>query len=102
MAAYVFVDIEVVDSEAQAEYRQRVGPMVEAYGGRVLGRGDVVEVVGGEMPSGRHRMILLEFPTVEQARGWHTLPERSPEYAELRELRNRVGNTVLTIVDGNL
>lgn len=102
MAAYAFVHIEVVDSEAHAEYRRRVGPMLEAYGGRIIARGDVVEVIGGEMPSGRHRMLVLEFPTVEQARGWHTLPESSPEYADLRAVRNRSGNAVLTIVDGNL
>ena len=102
MPAYISVNVEVVNSEALAEYRQRLGPMLEAYGGRIMGRGEVVEVIGGEMPSGRHRMILMEFPTIELARGWHTSPESSAEYAELRELRDRVGNAVLTIVDGDI
>ena len=101
MAAFVVAHLEVVDSEAYAEYRQRLPGMVEAFGGKLLGRGDIVEVIGGETPSGRHRMIVMEFPDVEQARGWHSAPQSSPEYSELRELRNRATNAVLTIVSGD-
>ena len=98
MAAYVIAHLEVTDSEAYAEYRKRVPGMIEAFGGKLLGRGDIAEVIGAETPAGRHRIILMEFPTVEQARGWHTAPESSPEYAELRAMRNRSANAILTIV----
>ena len=101
MAAFVVVQMEIIDSEAYAEYRQRLPGMLEAFGGKLLGRGDVVEVIGGETPSGRHRMILIEFATVDDARGWHTAPQNSPDYAELRALRNRATNAVLTIVTGD-
>ena len=101
MAAYVIAHLEVTDSEAYAEYRQRVMGMIEAFGGKMLGRGDITEVIGGETPSGHHRIILMEFPTIEEARGWHTAPENSPEYAELRAMRNRAAKAVLTIVSGD-
>ena len=93
--------LEVVDSELYAEYRQRLPGMLEAFGGKMLGGGDIVEVIGGETPSGHHRIIAMEFPNVEQARGWHTAPQDSPEYAELQEMRNRSANAVLTIVSGD-
>lgn len=101
MAAYVIAHLEVVDSEAYAEYRSRLPGMLEAFGGKLLCRGDIVDVIGGEAPSGHHRIIVMEFSGVEQAQGWHSAPQNSPEYAELRELRNRATNTVLTIVNGD-
>ena len=67
----------------------------------MLGRGDIAEVIGGETPSGHYRIIAMESPTVEQARGWHTAQQDSPEYAELREMRNRSANAVVTIVSGD-
>lgn len=101
MAAYVVSNIEIVDAETYAEFRRRFPGMVEAFGGKLLGRGDVVDVIGREAQAGHHRVIIMEFPTVEQARAWDTAPQNSPEYAELRELRNKAGNVVLTIVSGD-
>ena len=57
----------------------------------MLGRGDAVEVIGGETPSGHHRIIVMEFPDVEQARGWHTTPQNYPGNSELREMRVKGG-----------
>ena len=91
----------MTDSEAYAEFRPRVQGMVEAAGGKMLVGGDIVEVIGGETPSGRHQIIVLEFPTVEQARGWDTLPQTSPPHAELRAMRDRAANVVLTVVSGD-
>ena len=101
MAAYVIAHSEVLDSGAYAEYRQRLPGMLEAFGGMLLGQRDIAEVIGGETPSGHHRTILMEFPTVEEARGWHTAPQNSPDYSEPRELRNRAPIAVLTIMSGN-
>ena len=67
----------VTDSEAYAEYRQRLQGMKEAFGGKTLGQGDIVEVIGGETPSGHHRIIVTEFPTVEEAQEWRTALQNS-------------------------
>ncbi len=100
MAAYVFVDVEITDNAVQAEYRQRSVEVIQAYGGRLMARGDVVESSTGELTS-RRRMLALEFPSVEQARAWHQLQQGSQEQAEVRELRNRMGNIIsINIVEG--
>ena len=102
MAAYVILTLDVIDEAALAQYRDRAPQMAEEYGGKLLGRGDVVEVAGGEMPQNRRRMIVFEFATMDEARTWHALPQPSPEHAEIRELRNRAGHTTTTFIDGNL
>lgn len=100
--AYVVLTLDVSDSSAYADYRERAPQLAEAYGGKLLGRGDLVEVVGGEAPSGRRRVIAYEFDTLDQAREWHNLPNPSPEQAEIRALRGRVGASTVSFVDGNL
>lgn len=101
MAAYIIAQLEILDNEAYSVYRQRVQGMIEAFGGKMVGRGDVVDVIGGEMRPGHHRVIIMEFPTVEQAQAYHTAPPNDPEYAELRALRDRTSNVVFTIVNGD-
>lgn len=102
MAGYIFVNTQVLDAEALGEYRQRIGAMVGAFDGRILSRGEVVEVIGADKPSGRNRMIVLEFPNVEKALEYNNFRENSPENAEVRALRMRAGNVVFTIVDGDM
>ena len=102
MAAYVILTVDVVDESALAAYRERAPQMAQEYGGRLLGRGDVVEVAGGEMPQNRRRIVVFEFENLDRAREWHTLPKPTPEHAEIRELRSRAGEVTTTFVDGNL
>ena len=100
MATYVLAKIVVTDDAAHAEYRGRAPRVVEEYGGRLVARGDVVESTDGDSAS-RHRMLVMEFPTVEQARGWIDLRDGTPEQREVRELRDRMGSIVsLNIVEG--
>lgn len=100
MAAYVFVEVEITDNAAQAEYRERSVGVIETYGGRIMARGDVVESSAGELAS-RRRMLALEFPDLEQARAWRDLRQATPEQTEVRSIRNRMGNIVsISIVEG--
>ena len=100
MPAYVFVEVEITDNAAQAEYRERSVAVIEAYGGRIMARGDVVDSTAGELAS-RRRMLALEFPTLEQARAWRDLRQASSEQSEVRSIRNRMGNVVsISIVEG--
>ena len=102
MAAYVFLTVEITDADAHGVYRERAPAVVEAYGGRLLARGDVVESSEGELTT-RRRMLAMEFPTVQQARDWLDLKDGTPEQAEVRELRGKMGNMIsINVVDGNL
>ena len=63
------------------EYRARVSPVVEKFGGRYLVRGGPFEVVEGEWQP--VFPVLVEFPSMDQARRWYD----SEEYRELKHLR---------------
>ena len=82
MSAFCFFDnIEITDPAKLEEYKERVAPVVESYGGRYVvlgGRCDVVE--GDWQPA---FPVIIEFPSLERAHEWY----RSPEYAELKALR---------------
>ncbi len=99
MSAYVVLYVtEVTDEERHAEFRSQVVPLLEAKGGKHLMRGDVSEASDGETAAHR-RIVVMEFPTVEQARAWAG-PQSEPEYAALRELRDSSANTISFIVEG--
>ena len=94
MAGYVIVNHEITDEDVFAEFRGRVAMAVEAHGGRYLVRGGTTEVIEGEwMP---HRIVVVEFDNVEQARTWLN----SPEYIEIKEIRTRSANADVIIVEG--
>ena len=94
MAAYVIAEIEVTDPALYDDYRKQVAATVEKHGGRFAARGGKVEPLeGGWAPK---RLVLLEFPTMQQALGWY----RSPEYAPLIKLRQRAARGKLIVVEG--
>ena len=94
MAGYVIVNDEVTDESVFAEFRNRVAATVEAHGGRYLVRGGAAELVDGDWEPGR--LVVIEFDSVEQAKGWLT----SPEYTEIKEIRMRSARASVVIVEG--
>ena len=94
MPAYVIFDIHVDDPDAYAPYRERSGATVEAYGGRYLVRGGRVERVEGTWnPT---RLVVLEFPSLEQARRWYD----SEDYRGPKALRMKSTVTDAVFVEG--
>lgn len=94
MAAYVICDIVVTDPEGIKEYQQRVGASLELYGGKFLVRGGTFEVLEGNWHP--HRVILLEFESIEQAKRWYN----SAEYAPVKEIRRKTANADFVLVQG--
>jgi len=82
MAAYCLFDVlEVTDAAKMEEYRSRIVPIVEKFGGRYIvlgGKFDVVE--GAWRPA---HPVMIQFPTLEQAHKWYA----ADEYRELKALR---------------
>ena len=98
MPAYVILHTsEILDEELHAEFRRRVGPMLEARGGKYLLRGDISEVIGADS-TGHSRVAVMEFETTEQAQEWARDQQPPGEYANLRELRNRAARCISMIV----
>ncbi len=94
MAAYVIVDMTVTDPVRIEEYRKLAGAAVVAYGGRFVVRGGKIEALEGDWNP--QRIVVLEFPSVEQARKWWS----SPEYRAACEIRNRAARTRMILVEG--
>jgi uncharacterized protein (DUF1330 family) len=94
MAAYVLGDIEITDRAAFQEYRNRVGATVEQYGGKFVVRGGRVESKEGDWQP--RLVIMLEFPSLEQAERWYT----SSEYKPLIAMREKAARTNLIIAEG--
>jgi uncharacterized protein (DUF1330 family) len=69
-------------------------PVVEAFGGKYLARAGRTETLeGGWAPT---RLVVLEFPSVEQAHTWLN----SEEYRPARELRHATANTRMVVIEG--
>ena len=94
MSVYMVVDIEVKDQEAYEEYRKLVPPLIEKYGGRYLVRGGEITSVEGDWDL--HRVVILEFPSVDQAMELFT----SDEYAPVAAIRRRAADSKIFIVEG--
>jgi len=94
MAAYVVVEVEVQDRERYESYKQMVPASLAAYGGRFIVRGGRAESLEGEWTP--ERIVILEFPTVEQAKAWWS----SAEYAEAKGLRQATARTQMIVVEG--
>jgi uncharacterized protein (DUF1330 family) len=94
MPAYAIIDITVHDPVRYEEYKKLAPPAIAAYGGKYLVRGGDLHVLEGEwVPS---RMVVLEFPTAEQALAWID----SPEYRDARALRHATATTKAILVEG--
>ena len=94
MAAYVVVDLEIVDTEKFERYRQLVPATIEKYGGRYMARGGKVETLEGSWSP--KRFVLLEFPSIDRARAWYD----SVEYAEPKALRQSCTRSKIIVVEG--
>jgi uncharacterized protein (DUF1330 family) len=94
MSAYVVVQVDVKDPSRYEAYKKLVPPSLEKYGGRFVVRGGAVHTMEGTWAP--KRFVLVQFPSVEQAKAWWA----SPEYAEAKALRQATAESQLIIVEG--
>ena len=94
MAAYVIVEVNVTDPQLYGEYAKGVSATIAAYGGKYLVRGGSVDPKeGGWTPK---RVVVLEFPSMDQARKWY----HSAEYAGPLAMRLKAASSKLILVEG--
>jgi uncharacterized protein (DUF1330 family) len=94
IAGYVIAEIEIEDAERYEDYKRLVPATLEAFGGRFVVRGGKTEVLEGDWTPGR--LVVLEFPSVEEARAWY----ESDEYREAKLVRQRYSTATLLLVEG--
>ena len=94
MAAYVIANVDVKNPALFEQYRKQVPDTIARHGGRYLVRGGQHQTLEGAWtPS---RLVVLEFPTVEQARRWYD----SEDYREPKALRMKCALTDVVLVEG--
>jgi len=94
MTAYMVVQIKITREELWPEYRKEVSSLFERYGSRYLVQGGQVETLEGSH-DGR-RLVIFEFPSMDAIRTvWN-----SPEYAEVKRLREGAGELDVWAVPG--
>ena len=94
MPAYIIVEVEVLDPQRYETYKQAVPPSFAAYEGKFIVRGGQAELLeGAEAPK---RIVVLEFPSMEKAKGWWNCEE----YAPAKALRQATARTRMIVVEG--
>ncbi len=89
MSAYLLFDLRQIKNRAKMElYQEQVLSTVDLYGGRFVVMGGRCEVKEGNAQP--VYPVMIEFPTLEQARRWYD----SREYRPLKRLH-------LAAVDSN-
>ena len=94
MAAYFIADIDVTDPALFEAYRPIAAASIAKHGGKYLVRGGAVTPLeGGWSPK---RLVVLEFPSVEQAKAWY----HSADYAEGLKMRAKATVSRVLLVEG--
>jgi uncharacterized protein (DUF1330 family) len=93
MAGYVIADFDILDVEGMRDYLGGVGATIEQYGGTYLVRGGIGEIIeeGDWHP---HRLVILKFESIEQAKCWY----HSEEYTAIKAIRHKTAHTQLIMV----
>ncbi|MDI1262271.1 MAG: DUF1330 domain-containing protein [bacterium] len=81
MPVFIVSRVDITDPARMADYMQAAPATVEAFGGRYIVRTGNIEVIEGEQHC--DRVVVLEFPTRDQALAWYN----SQDYRPLRDAR---------------
>ena len=94
MSAYLIVRVTVRDQVAYREYMQHTPRVIDQFGGRMLVRGGATETLEGREET--QRIVIIEFPSMEQAKAFYA----SPEYQKAKALREGAGEGQFILVEG--
>ena len=94
MPAYLIARVEVTDWTRYREYTQATPEVVARYGGKFIIRGGEITVLEGE-PETR-RLVVIEFPSLDQAKAFY----HSPEYSQVKSLRAAAAVGQFLAIDG--
>lgn len=94
MNAYIIVDVHITDPVKYEAYKKLTPGSLVPYGGRFLVRGGATETLEGDWDPGR--IVVLEFPSKEQANAWWS----SEDYAPAKALRQSASITRMILVEG--
>jgi uncharacterized protein (DUF1330 family) len=94
MSAYMIASVHVTDWDQYKKYMKVTPGIIEKYGGRFIVRGgDVVTLEG---PQEDLRVVMVEFPSLAQAKTFYY----SKEYTAARALRAGAASASFIAVEG--
>jgi uncharacterized protein (DUF1330 family) len=93
-SAYILANVQVTNPEQYEEYKKLSTIAMKAHGAEVCVRGGAVEVLEGDWTP--NRVVLLKFPSVEQAKAFND----SPEYAAARASRQGAAIMRMVLIEG--
>jgi uncharacterized protein (DUF1330 family) len=92
--AYIVVQAEVTNPQRYAEYAKLTPDIIARFGGRFLARAGKTVTLEG--PPAKGRVVVIEFPSLQQAEEFY----RSPEYTAARKLRDGAATAQFIAVEG--
>jgi uncharacterized protein (DUF1330 family) len=91
--AYVVAEVAVQDADTFArDYAPKIAGTLQSFGGRILTSGKLT-ALEGDVPQ---RFVIIEFDSLEKARGWYD----SPVYEPLLAVRKKTATSTLFIAEG--
>jgi len=89
MPAYIIGHITIKDAARWAEYRDKVGATITAWGGELVFRGKQLKILNGTHT--HTDTVVARFPDAAALLGWHD----SPEYQALIPIRDAGADVTL-------
>lgn len=94
MPAYLIARVNVTDPERYKDYTALTPAAIAKHGGRFIVRGGPVSTVEG--PEERNRIVVIEFPSMAQAKTFWS----SPEYEHAKSKRKGAADGQFILVEG--
>jgi uncharacterized protein (DUF1330 family) len=90
---YWIARVDVRDPEGYKGYVAAAKPAFERFGANFLARGGTSDAIEGP---GRARNVIIEFPSLDAARGCYN----SPEYQAAKAIRQKFADGEIVLVEG--
>lgn len=91
MSAYLAARLRVKEKDKLVEYSKKAAPMIEKFGGKLLFKGGVDDIIVGEL---KHmNLAVFEFPNKEEIMRFYS----SAEYIKIIPIRDEGADMVLSI-----
>jgi uncharacterized protein (DUF1330 family) len=91
---YAIVRVNVTDPDRYREYAAGTEATLQPHNGRFIVRGGPTECVEGAWEAGR--TVVIEFPSIEDARAWY----HGETYQDLARIRREASSADFVLVEG--
>ena len=92
--AYMIGQIDVTSPQPYGEYAKLSPAIIAKFGGRFIARAGRTVTLEGT--PARSRVVIVEYPSFEQAQAFFS----SPEYQKAKKLREGAANAQFIVVEG--